>query len=127
MTSCEEPYIGDESIIRPPASTQLRITSAQASRATGSSPTLKVIQLPRPMTGSDSPLDGIGRVMIEVPWECAGAAPTATYALAAASAPKARRRVQCVGALRFIRSKLTRLARGRSSPYEHGDIPPLGS
>ena len=34
MTSCEEPYIGEESIIRPPASKKARMTSAQASRAT---------------------------------------------------------------------------------------------
>ena len=68
MTSCDEPYIGDESIIRPPASTKLRMTSAQASRATGSSPTLKVIQLPRPTTGSASPVDGIGRVRIARGW-----------------------------------------------------------
>jgi len=39
----------------------LRITSAHASRATRSLPTLNVIQLPRPTTGSASPLDGIGR------------------------------------------------------------------
>ena len=46
--------------MRPPASKKARMTSAQASRATGSSPTLKVIQLPRPTTGSASPVEGIG-------------------------------------------------------------------
>src|SRR5262245_11480695 len=62
MTACEEPYIGEESIIRPPASKKLRMTSAQASRATRSLPTLNVIQLPSPTTGMASPLDGIGRL-----------------------------------------------------------------
>ena len=47
------------------------MTSAQASRATGSSPTLKVIQLPRPTTGSASPVDGIGRVRIARGWASA--------------------------------------------------------
>ena len=59
MTACDEPYIGDESISRPPAAKKARITSVQASRAAGSLPTLKVIQLPRPTRGRISPLDGI--------------------------------------------------------------------
>src|SRR6478735_7152504 len=63
MTSCEEQYIGEESIIRPPASKKLRMTSVQSARATRSSPTLKVIQLPSPITGNASPLDGIRRVI----------------------------------------------------------------
>jgi len=37
---------------------------AQESRATGSSPTLNVIQLPSPTRGSLSPVEGIGRVRI---------------------------------------------------------------
>ena len=61
ITFCDDPYIGDELIMRPPSSKKARMTSAQASRATGSSPTLKVIQLPSPTTGMASPLDGIGR------------------------------------------------------------------
>ena len=64
MTSCDDPYIGDESMTRPPAAKKLRMTSAQLSRATRSLPTLKVIQLPSPITGSASPLEGIGRVSI---------------------------------------------------------------
>jgi hypothetical protein len=62
ITGCDEPYIGDESIIVPPAAKKARMTSAQASRATASSPTLNVIQVPRPTSGRASPLDGIGRV-----------------------------------------------------------------
>ena len=34
MTDCDEPYIGDESMTRPPASKNARMTSAHASRAT---------------------------------------------------------------------------------------------
>ena len=65
MTSCDDPYIGDESMTRPPAAKKLRMTSAQLSRATRSLPTLNVIQLPSPMTGSASPLEGIGLVSSE--------------------------------------------------------------
>jgi hypothetical protein len=50
--------------MRPPSSKKARMTSAQASRATGSSPTLNVIQLPSPITGMASPLDSIGLVRI---------------------------------------------------------------
>src|SRR5438876_734550 len=97
MTSCDEPYIGDESIIRPPASTKLRITSAQASRAAGSSPTLNVIQLPRPTTGSASPVDGIGRVRIARGCAGAGEGRTNAYAPAAASVRSVRRRFHIAG------------------------------
>ena len=48
--------------MRPPAAKKSRMTSAQAARAVRSFPTLKVIQLPRPTTGSASPVDGIGRL-----------------------------------------------------------------
>src|SRR6476620_7740312 len=64
MTSWDEPYIGDESMSRPPPWKNARITSAQESRPAGSSPTLNVIQLPSPTSGSRSPVDGIGRVRI---------------------------------------------------------------
>jgi hypothetical protein len=56
MVGCEEPYMGELSIRRPPSAKKARTTSAQASRAAGSLPTLKVIQLPSPTTGSASPL-----------------------------------------------------------------------
>ena len=49
--------------MRPPAARNCRITSAQVSRAAMSSPTLKVRELPRPITGMASPLDGIGLLM----------------------------------------------------------------
>jgi hypothetical protein len=54
--------MGELSISRPPARKKLRITSALASRAARSSPTLNVIQVPRPTSGKASPLDGMRRV-----------------------------------------------------------------
>ena len=72
--------------MRPPAAKNARITSAQDARATGSLPTLKVIQLPRPTSGIASPLDGMARVRI------AGAASAGAIALAA-SDPRTVRRV----------------------------------
>src|SRR5207248_11153338 len=41
ITFWDEPYIGEESIRRPPDSKKARITCAQASRETASLPTLK--------------------------------------------------------------------------------------
>jgi hypothetical protein len=73
MTSCDDPYIGDESIMRPPASKKARMTLVQLSRAALSSPTLKVIQLPRPTTGITSLVDGTRRVIIG-PRACAATA-----------------------------------------------------
>jgi hypothetical protein len=73
MTSCDDPYIGDESIMRPPASKKARMTLVQLFRAATSSPTLNVIQLPRPTTGIASLLDGMRRVMIG-PRACAALA-----------------------------------------------------
>src|SRR4051812_45579052 len=83
-TGCDEPYIGDESISRPPNSKNAFITSAQASRATRSLPTLNVIQVPRPTLGSASPLDGIaltptpptGRPCVRTPVDHGAAQPT---------------------------------------------------
>ena len=70
------------------------MTSAQASRAMMSSPTLKVIQLPSPTTGNVSPVDGIGLVMIARPWESAGLGRN-TAVPAAAKAPRRLRRLRC--------------------------------
>ena len=47
---------------RPPALKKDSITAAHSSRSTGSSPTLKVIQVPRPTAGIISPVEGIGRI-----------------------------------------------------------------
>ncbi|SIT53793.1 hypothetical protein BQ8794_130277 [Mesorhizobium prunaredense] len=48
--------------MRPPAAKKAAITSAHSSRSTGSSPTLKVIQVPSPTAGSISPEDGTARI-----------------------------------------------------------------
>ena len=72
--------------MRPPAAKNARITSAHDARATGSLPTLKVIQLPSPTSGIASPVDGMGRVRI------AGAAAAGAIA-GAASDPRTMRRV----------------------------------
>src|SRR5215471_10093652 len=104
MVSCDEPYIGDESITRPPASTKLRMTSAQASRATGSSPTLNVIQLPRPTAGSASPVEGIGRVRIARGGACANEGRSVAERPVAANARNAWRRSH----MRALRSALVR-------------------
>src|SRR5437762_2220363 len=46
MTAWDEPYIGDESMRRPPSWKKARMTAAHSSRSSGSSPTLKVILAP---------------------------------------------------------------------------------
>jgi len=66
MAACDEPYMGEESINLPPALKKWPMTSAILSRASGSSPTLKVRELPNPITGIRSLLEGIGFV-INVP------------------------------------------------------------
>lgn len=54
--------MGEELILRPPASKKAAITSAHSSRRTGSPPTLNVIQVPSPTAGITSPEEGIVRV-----------------------------------------------------------------
>jgi len=93
MTGCEEPYIGDESIRRPPPRKKARITSAHSSRSSGSSPTLKVIQVPRPTTGIRSPLDGIGLVRGSARAKAVSGR-SAAAAAPAATAPRRARRVR---------------------------------
>jgi hypothetical protein len=86
MTGCDDPYIGDESTSRPPAAKKARITSADSCRPRGSLPTLNVIQVPRPTTGTCSPDDGMGLV--------SGAACAAGANPAAAAEPIRRRTVR---------------------------------
>src|SRR5882762_5833009 len=54
----ERPYIGEESITLPPASNSVRTTWTSAARSEVS----KVRQVPIPITGSCSPVLGMGRV-----------------------------------------------------------------
>jgi hypothetical protein len=72
ITPCEEPYIGEESIMRPPAAKNARITLRSNRARRRSLPTLKVIQLPSPTSGIASPLDGIGRVRTALVCAAAG-------------------------------------------------------
>ena len=60
-TTCsDEPYMGEESIVLPPASNRTRRTSLNGLRAAASAPTSKVCQVPRPTIGNSSPVFGIG-------------------------------------------------------------------
>jgi hypothetical protein len=79
--------------MRPPPWKKARMTLVQLSRALVSSPTLKVIQLPRPTTGIVSPVDGMRRVIIG-PRACAALAngQSAVAALAARNCPSSSRR-----------------------------------
>ena len=61
MVACEEPYIGDESIMPPPSSRNAAITLVERSSSTESEPTLNVIQLPIPTAGMSTPDVGIRR------------------------------------------------------------------
>jgi hypothetical protein len=85
--------MGEESIRRPPESKKARITSAQASRATVSLPTLKVIQLPSPTAGSSSPVEGIGLLRTRACWEDASCGRNSAAAPVAAKARSSRRRL----------------------------------
>src|SRR5262245_18510436 len=60
MVAWEEPYIGEESIIFPPAARKAPMTAVHSSRSWVSLPTLNVAQLPRPTAGMRSPVDGMG-------------------------------------------------------------------
>lgn len=62
MVACDEPYIGELSIILPPPAANAFITPAHSSSRTGSLPTLKVIHEPSPTHGIRSPEEGIGLV-----------------------------------------------------------------
>src|SRR5215510_7487907 len=83
MVGWEEAYIGEQSIIRPPAAKNAAMTAAHSSLSLASLPTLKVIQLPSPTAGSLSPVDGIGLVM----GSCARAWPGSTAPAAVATTP----------------------------------------
>src|SRR5688572_13239539 len=111
ITSCEEPYMGDVSISRPPSRKNARITSAHELRAATSSPTLNVIELPSPTSGSRSPVDGTARVTIGPRWPEAVRGPRTE---AAPAAPIEARRVRrSMGAIANLAG--TKRGRGSSS------------
>ena len=51
--------MGEESTMPPPASKKAAMTARHSARSSGSSPTLKVIQLPIPTAGTGSPVAGM--------------------------------------------------------------------
>jgi len=63
-TCSELPYIGELSTTLPPAANSAASTSARCGSCAGSLPTSKPRQVPRPMTGSGAPVEGMGRVCI---------------------------------------------------------------
>src|SRR4030095_15620469 len=64
ITSSARPYIGDVSITRPPSFTKSERTSPSCLRLSDVRSTSNACQVPRPVTGSFSPLEGIARVNI---------------------------------------------------------------
>src|SRR5581483_5365016 len=72
-TSSEWPYFGELSIIDAPPSTSARSTARNGARSRSASPTSKLCQVPRPITGSSSPLLGMRRVArrsMPLPYPC---------------------------------------------------------
>src|SRR5260370_37669176 len=63
-TPSARPYIGELSIILAPPAKNNRSTSASVRRVAAPPPTSKACQVPSPMTGRDSPVLGIGLVII---------------------------------------------------------------
>src|SRR6266498_2108635 len=116
MTACDEPYIGEESIRRPPSRKKAPMTAAHSSRSSGSSPTLNVTQLPRPITGTFSPLDGIGLVT-GVARASAESGRSMTAAALAATTWIAARRLRGTGSM--TRFEKQRLADSGRKPGDH--------
>ncbi len=88
------PYIGDESIIRPPRVENDLRTSRSGARSGSPAPTSKVCQVPMPMTGRDSPVAGIRLVSI-IGFSSACAHAGAAIAAAPAMRRNARRSIGC--------------------------------
>ncbi len=64
ITCSARPYIGDESITRPPSFTKSDKTSSSSFRLSGARSTSNVRHVPNPITGSFSPDEGIARINI---------------------------------------------------------------
>src|SRR5262249_19355944 len=64
ITSSARPYIGDVSITRPPSFTKSDRTSPSCLRLSAVGSTSNACQVPKPITGSFSPDEGIARVSI---------------------------------------------------------------
>ena len=102
MVAWDEPYMGEESIMPPPASKKACMTAVRSASASALSPTLKVIQVPSPTTGMATPLDGtVFVVRGPDPAPAAGCAPArdrpsvAARPVAAAPVRMVRRSNEC--------------------------------
>ncbi len=93
ITASDEPYIGEESTMPPPRAKNSASTFARASRNARSSPTLNVIQVPRPMAGICSPVDGMARMSFGPGAAARAARKPAAIAPAPASEARIVRRV----------------------------------
>ena len=80
--------MGEESTMPPPSSKKAAMTARHSARSSGSSPTLKVIQLPIPTAGTGSPLAGM-----RLDSTSAAEAPSAGAASAAPAPTSTPRRV----------------------------------
>jgi hypothetical protein len=89
--------MGEESIMRPPASKKAAMTLAHSSLSTASPPTLKVIQVPSPTIGMASRVEGIGRRAGEPSWACREIGESAAAAVAKEARTNVRRviRIRC--------------------------------
>ena len=89
--------MGEESIMRPPASKKAAITLAHSSLSTGSPPTLKVIQVPSPTIGMASRVEGMSRRAGEPSWVCREIGKSAAAAVAKEARTNVRRvvRIRC--------------------------------
>src|SRR5438477_9061077 len=115
--------MGDESTIAPPRSKNVCMTGTSGASVVGAGATLKVIQVPRPMTGSRSPLpalSGMARVIGEV--LCEDAIPGRPCAVAAHSEAKKRRREIGVTAV-LVPASLGPCGCKESSAVEPGLLP----
>src|SRR5262245_13023226 len=76
ITSSARPYIGDESMTRPPSFTNIDKTSSSCLRTSALRATSNALHVPRPITGSFSPEEGMLRVSIvdDSPFACPRAA-----------------------------------------------------
>src|SRR5438132_4181037 len=97
--------MGEESIMRPPASKKAAMTRAHSSLSTGSSPTLKVIQVPSPTIGISSRVEGMGRRVGEPCWARRETGRSVAAAVAAREA--------CTNVRRVVRIRCSIIAAGK--------------
>ena len=90
--------------MRPPASKKAAMTPAHSSLSTGSSPTLKVIQVPNPTIGISSWVEGMGRR--------AGGACWARREIGRSVAAAVAAREACTNVRRVVRIRCSIIAAG---------------